>query len=278
MLELSLGAAGDAGPELGTLPDGTPFYRVGDYTLRGRALRGHRVHGHRRPAGRHGRGGHRRPAALAEPPHLLRPAGRRDAAAYARAHNDALAAQTARHPGRLLAAAQLPVQDVAASVAEARRAVRDLGMVAVYIDTDPAGRTLDDPDLDPLYEALTDLDVPLFVHPSPLGENGPPDDPRLRRWDLDLMFGFARDETLAVAALVFGGVLDRHPGLDVCVSHGGGAAAFLGRPVRPGGRQAPVGEPQAARARLRPLLPEALVRHSRARRAVPGSFGRTGWL
>jgi aminocarboxymuconate-semialdehyde decarboxylase len=26
---------------------------------------------------------------------------------------------------------------------------------------------------------------------------------------------------------VFGGVLERHPGLDVCVSHGGGTAAFL---------------------------------------------------
>ena len=100
-------------------------------------------------------------------------------------------------------------------------------MVGVYLDTDPAGRTLDDPALDPLYEALVDLDVPLFVHPSPLGTNGPADDPRLRRFDLDMLLGFAYDETLAVAALVFGGVLERHPGLDVCVSHGGGTAAFL---------------------------------------------------
>ena len=100
-------------------------------------------------------------------------------------------------------------------------------MAGVYIDTDPAGRTLDDPALDPLYEVLVDLDVPLFVHPTPLGSNGPADDVRLRRFDLDLTFGFAYEETLAVAALVFGGVLERHPGLDVCVSHGGGAAAFV---------------------------------------------------
>jgi hypothetical protein len=98
----------------------------------------------------------------------------RDAARYARVHNDALAELAGEHPGRLLAAAQLPVQDVGASVAEARRAVRDLGMAAVHVDTDPAGRTLDDPELDPLYAALVDLDVPLFVHPSPLGEHGPP--------------------------------------------------------------------------------------------------------
>src|SRR4051794_21301329 len=116
-----------------------------------------------------------------------------DAVAFARTHNDALAELAGKHPGRLVATAQLPVQDIAASVAEARRAVRELGMVGVYIDTDPAGRTLDDPDLDPLYEALVDLDVPLFVHPSPLGKDGPADDPRLRRWDLDLLFGFAYD-------------------------------------------------------------------------------------
>lgn len=227
VLEVGLGAAGAAGPELGTAPDGTPFYRVGDYVLRGV-----------RYAGSPFMDVDVRLAAMDTAgidvqllsPNPLTYFGRLDAgdaARYARVHNDALAELVGKHPDRLLASAQLPVQDVAASVAEARRAVRDLGMVAVYVDTDPGGRTLDDPALDPLYEALVDLDVPLFVHPSPLGENGPPDDPRMRRFDLDLIFGFARDETLAVAALVFGGVLERHPGLDVCISHGGGAAAFV---------------------------------------------------
>lgn len=227
VLEVSLGAAGAAGPELGTAPDGTPFYRVGDYVLRGV-----------RYSGSPFMDVDLRLAAMDAAgidvqllsPNPLTYFGRlaaADATAYARVHNDALAELCGVHPDRLLAAAQLPVQDVAAAVAEARRAVRDLGMVAVYLDTDPAGRTLDDRDLDPLYAALVDLDVPLFVHPAPLGADGPPDDPRLRRFDLDLLVGFARDETLAVAALVFGGVLERHPGLDVCVSHGGGAAAFL---------------------------------------------------
>ena len=232
VLEVSLGAAGAAGPELGTGPDGTPFYRVGDYVLHGV-----------RYAGSPFMDVDVRLAAMDAAgidvqllsPNPLTYFGRLDAdaaARYARVHNDALAELVGKHPGRLLASAQLPVQDVAASVAEARRAVRELGMSAVYVDTDPGGRTLDDPALDPLYEALVDLDVPLFVHPSPLGASpgggdGPPDDPRMRRFDLDLIFGFARDETLAVAALVFGGVLERHPGLDVCISHGGGAAAFV---------------------------------------------------
>ena len=52
-------------------------------------------------------------------------------------------------------------------------------------------------------------------------------DPRTARHDVDLHGWFCHEETLAVVALVAGGVLDRHIGLDVCLSHGGGAMAML---------------------------------------------------
>ncbi len=227
VLAMAEGAAGAAGPELGTGPDGRPFYRVGDYVLSGVRYAGSPFMDVDLRIAAMDEAGIDLQVLSPNPITYFGDLPAADATAFARAHNDALAEIAAKHPGRLLALAQLPVQDVAAAVAEARRAVRELGMVGVYVDTDPAGRTLDDPALDPLYAALVDLDVPLFVHPSPLGSAGPADDVRLRRFDLDLLMGFAYDETLAVAALVFGGVLERHPGLDVCVSHGGGAAAFV---------------------------------------------------
>ncbi|WP_433802857.1 amidohydrolase family protein [Actinomycetospora sp. CA-084318] len=227
VLAASEGAAGAAGPELGALEDGTPFYRVGDYVLRGVRYAGSPFMDVDVRLAAMDRAGIGRQLLSPNPLTYFGDLPVADAVAFAQQYNDGLAALVAEHPSRLLAAAQVPVQDVGAAVAEARRAVRDLGMVAVYLDTDPAGRTLDDPALDPLYEALVELDVPLFVHPSPLGPGGPPADPRLRRFDLDLQCGFAYDETLAVAALVFGGVLERHPSLDVCLSHGGGAAAFV---------------------------------------------------
>ena len=213
--------------ELGAGPDGRPFYRVGDYVLHGVRYAGSPFMDLDVRLAAMDAAGIDLQLLSPNPLTYFGSLPAADAAAFARVHNDGLSALVGKHPDRLLAAAQLPVQDVAECVAEARRAVRDLGMSAVYLDTDPAGRTLDDPALDPLYEAVAELDVPLFVHPSPLGPGGPPADPRLRRFDLDLLLGFAYDETLAVAALVFGGVLERHPGLDVCVSHGGGAAAFL---------------------------------------------------
>jgi len=243
VLQTSLGAAGAAGPEMGTGPDGTPFYRVGDYVLRGVRYAG-------TPFTDVGLRLDRMDAAGIDvqllSPNPITYFQQLDAAAatrYARRHNEALAELVRAHPDRLLGAAQLPVQDVEAAIAELEHAVRELGLRAPYLGTDPA-RPLDDPAMDDLYAAAVDLDVPVFVHPTPVGATGPHDDPRMRRFDLDLLLGFAVDETLAVAALVFGGVLERHPRLDVCLSHGGGALGYVagrfaravevGRPWVPG--------------------------------------------
>jgi aminocarboxymuconate-semialdehyde decarboxylase len=226
VLEMSLGAAGAAGPELGTSSDGTPFYRVGDYLLNGVKYRGSPFMDVDVRLAAMDRAGIDRqllsPNPLTYFTHLDGPTAIR----YCSAHNDALAEVVRAHPDRLLGAAQMPLQDVDASIRELQRCVRDLGLVAPYIDTDP-GRSLDDPAMDDFYAAAVELDVPVFVHPTPLGPDGPPEDPRMRRFDLDLLFGFARDETLAVAALIFGGVLERHPELDVCLSHGGGTVAYV---------------------------------------------------
>lgn len=80
---------------------------------------------------------------------------------------------------------------------------------------------------DPFYETLVRLDVPLFIHPAPAGIDGPPGDPNLKRFDFNMIVGFGAQEAVAVATLIYGGVLDRHPKLDVWISHGGGSAPFM---------------------------------------------------
>lgn len=226
VLRTSLGAAGAAGPELGAEPDGTPFYRVGDYVLRGVRYEGSPFMDLDVRLARMDASGIDRQLLSPNPITYFTDLEVPAAVRYSVVHNDALAEAVAEHPTRLLGAAQLPMQDVDAAAAELERSVRELGLVGGYIDTDP-GRPLDDPAMDILYAAAADLDVPLFLHPTPVGRDGPADDPRLRRFDLDLMLGFCYDETLAVAALIFGGVLRRHPRLDLCLSHGGGATAYL---------------------------------------------------
>ena len=118
------------------------------------------------------------------------------------------------------------VADIDAAAAELDRAVNELGLLAGYIGTD-YGFTLDDARLDDFYRHVVSLDVPLFVHGATNDGVGPAGDSRLHRFGLDLIVGYTYEETLAAASFVLGGVFDRHPELDVCISHGGGAIVFL---------------------------------------------------
>lgn len=225
VLPAAIGAAGAAGPEIG-YNDGKPWFRVGDYVLHGVRYEGGPFMDIDRRLEEMDRHGIDRQMLSPNPLTYFTDLDSAAAARYARTHNDDLAAIVTQNPGRLLGAAQLPLQDPQAAIVELTRVVTELGLSAAYVDTDPQ-RTLDDPELDEFYAALVELNVPLFVHPTSIGPGGPPADPRLRRFDLDLLLGFAYSETLAVAALIFGGVLDRHPDLDICVSHGGGAIQSL---------------------------------------------------
>ncbi len=149
-----------------------------------------------------------------------------EALSFCRGHNDALAEIVAEHPSRLAGFAALPMQDIAAACEELDRAVTELDLLGGYIGTD-IGRPLNDPELDRFYEHVVKLDVPLMIHPSPAGIDGPAGDPNLKQFDLDLLTGFAAQESIAVATLIFGGVLHRHPDIDVCLSHAGGTMTSL---------------------------------------------------
>jgi len=226
VFEMVMGAAGVHGPEIFEV-DGEPRFRAGRYELCNVGYRGSVFMEPELRLQAMDAAGISLQVISPNPLTYFHFIGAADAIAFCRRHNDEMARVVATHSSRLKGFATLPMQDIGAATAELRRSVRELGLLGAYIGTDLNGRSLDDPALDPFYEACVELDVPLFVHPQPAGIDGPPGDQRLRRFDLDLMLGFAYEETLAVAALIFGGVLHRHPQLDVCLTHGGGAGPFL---------------------------------------------------
>jgi aminocarboxymuconate-semialdehyde decarboxylase len=144
---------------------------------------------------------------------------------YCQLHNDTMAKTVSNHK-QLGGFASLPMQDADAACKELERSVKELGLLGAYIGTDfPLG--LSHQSLDCFYETCVNLNVPLFIHPAPQGVNGPYGDDRLNDFSLDLTVGFANDETAALGNLIFGGVLHRHPELDICISHGGGNVPFL---------------------------------------------------
>ena len=89
------------------------------------------------------------------------------AAALARAHNDWTREYCAADPRRLKFAAQVAFHDPALAAAEARRAVRELGAVAVVGNPNPIdGRHVHDPVFEPLWDAVEGLGVPVGFHPT----------------------------------------------------------------------------------------------------------------
>jgi predicted TIM-barrel fold metal-dependent hydrolase len=140
------------------------------------------------------------------------------AAALARAHNNWTRDYCAINPERLKFAAQVAFHDVASAVVESRRAVRELGAVAVIGNPNPInGRHIHDPEFEPLWEAIEDLGVPIGFHPT--GQSSLRDDIGRRMLDHPngrLLGSAARNPMelmLAFGSLAAGGVLERHPGL-----------------------------------------------------------------
>lgn len=227
VLEKTIGAAGDFGPFIGQNEDGSPYFQIGrTYRLNGVQYVGSPFMNVDVRLARMADRGIDFQVLSPNPLTYLHFIPDADAVRFCRTHNDALAAIVRQHPDKLAGLAAVPLQAPRAAAEELARAVTELGLVGAAFGTD-SRLALDAPDLDVLYAEAVRLDVPLFIHPGPAGIDGPPGDAALRRFELDIIAGFAAQETLAVATLIYGGVLDRHQKLDVCFSHGGGATALM---------------------------------------------------
>ena len=82
----------------------------------------------------------------------------------ARAYNDWLADFCAVNPERLKGVGQVALQDVDAAILEARRAVEDLGHVAIMMPTNVRDVDIGKRQFWPFYEAVERLGVPLALH------------------------------------------------------------------------------------------------------------------
>ncbi|MEP7329180.1 MAG: amidohydrolase family protein [Betaproteobacteria bacterium] len=222
-----MGVAGRAGPAMG-VADGQTFFRSGDYILRGVRFADSPFSDVLQRLQLMDAMGIDHQLLSPNPLTYFYAQSAADGERFCRAQNDAIAAVVRTHPTRFSGLAQLPMQDPDRAVRELERAVRQLGLLGSYIGSSFAGTTLSDPVLDPVWSAHATLDVPVVVHPAPVDvERTANAHTGSRQWDLDIVIGFAHDETSAVAQLIYGGVLDRHPKLRVHIPHGGGTAPYL---------------------------------------------------
>ncbi len=145
-------------------------------------------------------------------------------AEFARIQNDFIAETVTRHPDRFFAAGTVAMQSPGHAIAELERMKRN-GFHALEIGTNVNGRYLDDPAVVEILQAAETLGLPVFVHPwNGIGEE------RMQAFYLPHMVSLPSETALAIARLIFGGVLDKLPKLKIAFAHGGGTfSALLGR-------------------------------------------------
>jgi aminocarboxymuconate-semialdehyde decarboxylase len=157
-----------------------------------------------------------------------------------RAYNDACAEAHRQYPERFIGLATLPMPDIDRGLRELERARALPGIHGLYMGTHINGRDLSDPDFLPFFQAAEAAGLPIFLHPLIVLGGA-----RLKPFYLNNLLGNPFEAAVAAAHLIFGGVLDRCPDLEVSLPHAGGALPILagrldrGARVRKEGRHMP---------------------------------------
>ena len=99
--------------------------------------------------------------------------------------------------------------------------MRTLGLKGAQIGSNINGRNLDDAALEPVWAAANELDAFIMVHPTSVAGAD-----RLKAYYLVNLIGNPLDTTIAAAALVFGGVIERYPRIKFLMVHGGGFVPY----------------------------------------------------
>lgn len=139
----------------------------------------------------------------------------------ARMQNDRLAAAVADRPDRFVGlGATVPLQDIDAAMSEAERAAA-IGFRGLQIGGTVNGHNLDEPRFRPFWEAVSELQMPVILHPS-----GYPEGQRLGDYFLTNCIGNPLETMVAATRMIFSGLFEELPELELVLVHGGGYLPF----------------------------------------------------
>jgi aminocarboxymuconate-semialdehyde decarboxylase len=145
--------------------------------------------------------------------------------ALAQILNDEIAQICGQYPDRFTGLGTIPFQAPDLAIAELDRLHKSLGFRGIEIMTHVAGQDLSEPRFRPVWAKIEELGLLVFMHPDGFTEAR-----RFHDHYFANVIGNPLDSTVAVHHLIFGGVLEDHPGLKIVVAHGGGyLPAYSGR-------------------------------------------------
>jgi 2,3-dihydroxybenzoate decarboxylase len=146
---------------------------------------------------------------------------------WARKVNDALSKITQEHPDRYMGLACIAPQSPEEAADEMERAVSELGLKGVNIESHARNEYLDKEKYRCIFERAEKLDIPLFLHPevpSTSIVNGFAED-----YGFELAgppHGYAADLALHTMRLIYSGLFDRYPELKMVLGHMGEGLPF----------------------------------------------------
>ena len=131
--------------------------------------------------------------------------------------NDHISSVVDESPKRFIGLGTIPLQNPDKSIKELERCSK-MKLAGVQIGSNVNGKNLNETELFPMFEAASDLDMSIFVHPwEMMGEN------EMKKYWLPWLVGMPAETSRAICSMIFGGVFERLPNLRVAFAHGGGA-------------------------------------------------------
>lgn len=141
--------------------------------------------------------------------------------------NDHMARLVADNSARFVGLGGVPLHAPELAARELQRCMTDLGLKGVNISTTAGDMEIGDRRLWPFWEKAEQYGAVVYIHPA--GNAGP----RFQKWFLWNSIGQNFEEAMAIASLMYEGVLETFPRLKICISHGGGYMPFyMGRITR----------------------------------------------
>jgi aminocarboxymuconate-semialdehyde decarboxylase len=141
----------------------------------------------------------------------------------ARLMNRATADLVKRGGGRLGGMGVLPLGEPDKAADEIGRAVGEYGFRGACMPTSAAGAPLDLPEFAHVWKTLEELGLLVFMHATTALARE-----TFGQYTLNTIVGWPTEVTVAATRLIFSGVLERHPRLNLVLSHGGGTLPYLG--------------------------------------------------
>jgi uncharacterized protein len=153
---------------------------------------------------------------------------------YAKVINDGFAKLCAKEGDRFPGwVAQGAIGSPDAGVREAERAIKN-GALGVQIYTNVAGKPLDEPEFEPFFAAMEELNKPIWLHPARNASIPDYASEKKSKYEIWWTLGWSYETAAAMSRLVFSKIMDKYPKLKIITHHFGGIVPMLEGRIGPG--------------------------------------------